>query len=401
MSTETWRTFEHPHRAYRLEFPGHWEHRVEKEGIDCGFGPADHDDVGLWISITPVRLDADRLHDAMPLMFQQAIESTEARDVREDSSLQHHAMKADRSEEGEGGHFWMVAGGDLVLFASSQVPSDQRDTWNPLFERVMASLEIHREDQELQTQISTEVIERLKAQDSDQSFMIDGEGIKSERYRVYLGNVCREIRAFPDRKEAILDAFVAGILNTKQPNLGEEAWLEILTDVLPVLKPRDYLHDDGPTQHVTYSEWLDEIVICYVINTTSSFRFITSWDLERWEIDQDALHEQAIENLAALPWPDQLQASEQPGVGRTILVHTADSFDASRLLHPELHMLFSQLLGSPFLAAIPDRDTFVTFTDEPSIRDEIGQTVNKDHAESPYPISARLFLVTPDGIALA
>jgi len=63
--------------------------------------------------------------------------------------------------------------------------------------------------------------------------------------------------------------------------------------------------------------------------------------------------------------------------------------------------MFRRPLGSPFLAAIPDRDTLVAFTDRPSLRRKIAKQVKKDYQRSAYPITPRIFLVTPDGIAPA
>jgi hypothetical protein len=51
----------------------------------------------------------------------------EAKNIRPDPTLRHHGMVADMSQEGQGGHYWVVAGGDMVLFASSQVPVAERD----------------------------------------------------------------------------------------------------------------------------------------------------------------------------------------------------------------------------------------------------------------------------------
>src|SRR5437016_3506888 len=35
------KTFVHPHKVYRLEYPAHWEQVIQKEGESCGFGPHD------------------------------------------------------------------------------------------------------------------------------------------------------------------------------------------------------------------------------------------------------------------------------------------------------------------------------------------------------------------------
>jgi hypothetical protein len=61
--------------------------------------------------------------------------------------------------------------------------------------------------------------------------------------------------------------------------------------------------------------------------------------------------------------------------------------------------LFRTALGSPFVAAVPDRDTLVLLTNKASLKRRIAKKVKLDHDKSAYSISTRLYLVTPDGIA--
>jgi hypothetical protein len=80
---------------------------------------------------------------------------------------------------------------------------------------------------------------------------------------------------------------------------------------------------------------------------------------------------------------------------------TSDGLASSRILHPDLHRLFSGPLGSPFRAGIPDRDTLVVYSDRHRLRQRTERQLRKDHRTSSYPITPRPFLVTPDGIAPA
>ena len=84
-----------------------------------------------------------------------------------------------------------------------------------------------------------------------------------------------------------------------------------------------------------------------------------------------------------------------------IVIATNDSMASSRLLHPDLHRLFSGPLGSPFRAGIPDRDTLIVYSDRRRSRLETERQLRRDYRTSSYPITPRPFLVTPDGIALA
>jgi hypothetical protein len=64
-----------------------------------------------------------------------------------------------------------------------------------------------------------------------------------------------------------------------------------------------------------------------------------------------------------------------------------------------LHRFFSGPLGTPFWAGTPDRDTLVLFSDRKALKQRIGRLLKTDSHISPYPITARPFLVTRDGVA--
>jgi hypothetical protein len=80
-------------------------------------------------------------------------------------------------------------------------------------------------------------------------------------------------------------------------------------------------------------------------------------------------------------------------------VDTDDNLASSRLLHPDLHRLFSGPLGSPFMAGVPCRDTLVLYSNRRDMKQRIARRLKKDYTASAYQITAHPFLVTRDGIA--
>src|SRR5207244_12650606 len=100
-----WKKFVHPAEVYRLEYPAHWDQVQQDEAKSCGFGPHERDDVGLWISILPMSLDTQRLKEDLPKLMQQSLPIKEAANLREDPTLRHFGLKADKITEGQGGHF--------------------------------------------------------------------------------------------------------------------------------------------------------------------------------------------------------------------------------------------------------------------------------------------------------
>ncbi|HEV3144214.1 MAG TPA: DUF1444 family protein [Gemmataceae bacterium] len=395
------KTFVHPHKAYQLEYPGHWDAVVEKDGESCGFGPHERDDVGLWISILPASVDTERMIDELPQFMQQALDRAEAVNLRQDKSLKHYGLIADMTKENQGGHYWIVAGGDLLLFASTQVPAAEHEQWNPMFAQLMASLLITRDDELLFRQVANQVMVELKQRFPTEEFKyIAYNKIEGKGQVIYLGNLFRDVREKPqERRDHLIQRFVATITQPATKDIGHETWEDVQTRILPVLKPRNYMVPGTATEHLLTSEWLVDVLLCYVIMSKKMFRFVTGWDVNRWGTDAAAVHELALKNLAELPWPKEIMGASFRNEGRVMVIDTDDSLASSRILHPELYQLFSGPLGTPFWAGIPDRNTLVLFSDRKALKQRIGRKVKKDHHTSAYPITPQMFLVTRDGIA--
>ncbi len=394
-----WKTFVHPHKVYKLEFPAHWDQLQQDEAKTCGFGPHDRDDVGLWLSIMPVSVDSERLTEDLPKLVRQLWGKLESANIRPDATLRYPAYKADVTKEGQAGNLWLLVGGDVVLFASTQVPAAEREVWNPAFERLMASLQITRDDELLLRQVANEILLKLRRRHPEQDFEFDDRGIRGKTQKVFLSNVYREVKSAPQRRDAIIQNFVEGLSKSYDSGMGHEVLEEVQNCIIPVLKPRNYVEAGTPTQHLYIQEWLADVVICYVIKHKKYYRFLTGWDLDRWGITGEALHQRAIDNLVGLGWRTRLEGSRQRDGGRLVLLMTPDGLGSSRILHPDFHRLFSGPLGSPFWAGIPSRETLVAFSNRRSLKKRIARTLKKDHDKSAYPITHRPFLVTPDGIA--
>ena len=84
------------------------------------------------------------------------------------------------TEEGQGGNYWIIAGGDVGLFASTQVPPAERDIWNPPFQQLMASLQITRDDELVMRKVANEVLARLKEKHPEQEFEFEGNTIRGK-----------------------------------------------------------------------------------------------------------------------------------------------------------------------------------------------------------------------------
>jgi uncharacterized protein YtpQ (UPF0354 family) len=397
-----WKKFRHPAGVYGLEYPDHWDQAQKDDSRACGFGPHDRDDVGLWISLMPVSVDTDRLTDELPKILNQVLPHMEGGNIRRDDTLRHYGVKADVHKEGEGGHYWLIAGGDVVLFASSQLPAAEREMWNPTFERLISSLEITREEELALRQLTNEVLAQLRKRHPEQDFQMDEKGIRGQNRVVFLSNLHREVRAAaPGRRDEIIQHFVQSLAQSMDLKLGYETWEDAKDRLLPLLKPRSYFESTSANRNSLVTEWIADVMICYALKSNDIFRFVTTADAERWEKDAQTLHTLAVANLCRIPWPNRLEGARQPDGGRLIIIATGDGMSSSRLLHPDLHRLCSGPLGSPFRAGIPDRDTLIVYSDRRKLRLRTERQLRKDYRTSGYPITPQPFLVTPDGIAPA
>jgi len=268
-----------------------------------------------------------------------------------------------------------------------------------MFDSLLSTVQITSEEELLLRKAANEVLEQLRRRHPDQDFAFDEKGIRGKNQAIYLGNLYRELQAAPKRRETIIKSFVENLSLSADAGMGHEVWEEVRGHIIPVLKPQEYIKPDSPTQHLLTTEWLVNVLICYVIRSKKFYRFVTPWDVGRWGTDSQTLHDIAMTNLAQLPWPSRMEGSRQKDGGRVILVDTEDNLASSRILHPDLHRLFSGPLGSPFWAGIPDRDTLVLYSDRRSLKQRIRRRLSKDCQSSAYAITPRPFLVTRDGIA--
>ncbi len=389
--------FQHPHGTYRLDIPAPWEYRVEQEGRQCGFGPRDRDDVGLWISILPVRVESEQMAYGLRQILHEALGSSAA-EIREDDSLRHHALTAPSPETENGGSFWLIAGGDLVLLASTQFPSRERHPWESRFARVMASLEITRDAETTELRVRRKLLARLRRQFPDAGFEDDGSRITSGEQVINPGNLVRRILRDRENEDAKIAEFVSGLAFVGDDAPSAETLEAVRHLITPVIKPADYLRPDGPTAHVVNRPWLADLLICYAIEGDRTLRFVLAEDVRRWGIGERVLHDLAIENLTGREWPGL--PDQHPDEGPLILLRSTG--ESRRILDPRLHETFARVLGDVFFAATPDRDTLVLVPGSRATSlDGARKAVRQDHATAAYPISAALFRVSARGVAVA
>ena len=139
----------------------------------------------------------------------------------------------------------------------------------------------------------------------------------------------------------------------------------------------------------------------YVIDGDRTIAYIPWEALGRWDLDVEHLHERAMANLVERSQTMNAHAAQgEDEEINLILFQTLDGFDASRLLLPNLHDRLRRHLGSPFVAAVPNRDILLCFRNDPDTVEGLRGQIKHDHRTMPHQVTDRLLLVTADGIAL-
>ena len=88
-------------------------------------------------------------------------------------------------------------------------------------------------------------------------------------------------------------------------------------------------------------------------------------------------------------------AQDETGQVNLILFQKGDGYDSSRLMLPTLHERLREHLGSPFLAAIPNRDILICIRHDSQILASVRSQVAQDFRTMPRQITERLFWSPP------
>ena len=394
----TW--FEHPHNLFQIEFPSDWEHEIEDGGNSVSFRPKDGGDVALSCYVMPYSLPIEAIVDDPRLVAfcERMFAQVKAVNPRRDATIPYFAMKADRNQKGLGGHYWMVAACDLFLGLSTYCPDGDQHLWLPVFERMLATFRIPRETEALINRAVLHLLGKLKEEYPEEKYQRKGLELVGENQTLPLGNLLLRIKTAPEAWEELTDEFFETTVKVLcSGHLGRERLDDVRDEIFPVLRPDSLGAEEG---RLVTSEWLADLSVAYVIRIPSGFRYLTEFDLERWGIEREQLHQWSLDNLCQLETTAAMPEVPE-GALPFLMLATGDNLEASRLLHPKLYERFADVLGGPFIAAIPCRDALILFPNDQQLRRSVQQLVREDYTTSAYGITDRLFLVTPDGTTLA
>lgn len=140
--------------------------------------------------------------------------------------------------------------------------------------------------------------------------------------------------------------------------------------------------------------------LTYVIDGDRTIAYLPETALRNWNATLEDIHDLAIANLVRRSESMPAHATQdERGRFNLILFQSLDGYDAARLVLPSLHDRLRDHLGSPFAAAVPNRDILLCFRNEPEPVSRLRRQISEDFRTMPHQISDRLVLVTADGLA--
>jgi len=211
-----------------------------------------------------------------------------------------------------------------------------------------------------------------------------------------LENLFRLTQLKPDELQRQAERWVVELLRAADSPDVTASFDEVRDRVLPMI-----LQDNGSVVSGAFNRPLvTGLAVAYAVDHDRTIAYVSPTRFQKWGMDPDELHELALSNLSERSGEINAHAAQdESGHVNLMLFQTLDGYDASRILLPSLHDRLREYLGSPFAAAIPNRDILLCFRDETDMVEKMRPQVAADFQRMPHQITDRLLLVTLDGIA--
>jgi uncharacterized protein YtpQ (UPF0354 family) len=233
----------------------------------------------------------------------------------------------------------------------------------------------------------------VKLARGDQSFSLRVNG-----NIVSLENIYRVVVLQPDESKHHIERWMVELLRAAEGTPDRNGSFEDLRPrILPMLLPESA---EAAYQHIVWAPLVAGLRLAYAIDSDRTIAYIPKAHFEQWNVTMDDLHETAIENLVARSQALSAHAAQdEDGSINVIFFQTGDGYDASRVMLPTLHDRLREHLGSPFAAAIPNRDILLCFRNDDETVSRLRDQIADDYHRMPHQVSDKMLLVTPDGIA--
>lgn len=208
-----------------------------------------------------------------------------------------------------------------------------------------------------------------------------------------LHNFYHAYQQAPDQLELVADTLVRS-LRSYEAARAITSFDDLRDRVYPMLKPLALLVTvrERKLPMIVYRPFLADLLIAYVIDEPTSVAYITEQHLDRWQISQHELHEQAIANLKRRTEERGNYTVAGEGAQRLIVCNTQDGYDATRLLLPGLLAGWRDQFPGQMVIGVPNRDFLVVFSDaDRQILASVAHQVQLDSAQREHGLTDQLF----------
>lgn len=215
----------------------------------------------------------------------------------------------------------------------------------------------------------------------------------------------RVVEATTDQGDEAVEQAVAKLLAMLPGGDGPEgvAWDEARERLVPRLMSARFLEElreAHPDRGDLWAEPLGHGVrVGLLLDHDDRARYVRRDEVDRWGRQTHEPLAVAVQNLAARSDRARFGRIDTPQ-GPLVVARSGDGLDAARLLLPTLHDVLEPELGSPFLVAVPHRDTLLAApSGPPALVHALCERASDEAARAPHRIGEGLFEVAPAGIA--
>jgi uncharacterized protein YtpQ (UPF0354 family) len=208
-----------------------------------------------------------------------------------------------------------------------------------------------------------------------------------------LGNFYSAYARNPAQLDSVVQTFVRVMLGI-QPDRTNSDYAALADRVYPMLKPLGMLAEvrERGLPMLAYSEFIEDLIIAYVIDEERSVSYINEEHLERWEIDVRDIHERAIENLRRHTEADVRYTTVGEGEQQLFIFNSGDGYDATRLLLSDVLADWARQVPGNLVIGVPNRDFLIAFSDaNPEILRAVAAQVQSDAVQREYGLTEQLF----------
>lgn len=196
-----------------------------------------------------------------------------------------------------------------------------------------------------------------------------------------------------DFRDIVSEHFQNILAGLSLPGRDELNWERSKTLLKPQLMPKEFV-EKIPLVSRPFG---DEIVLGFVIDSEKAYSYVSKTDVDRWGVDEQEIHDAALDNLNETSKGMELQVF--PGPNAFAVVNSMDGFDAARIILPELREIFGGNIGIPFYFGVPNRDFLICWSKgaDAEFQHRMQSQISQDFDERPYPLSRSVFEALENG----